>query len=291
MYISIASQNKPKVATLSDPTPTLQVAVRGSLLYFSLQSLQLLDPVYMFSSHWFLEVFTTCLQAIVQPSSHAPESIQPYVDELVEYLTWMVFQKVSRAILTKHFLPFAFKLCSSLFLHRDPSLKSETAISKQEWAFLQLSHVSLEEKSKVNKPHEIPVEAWDLAVAMEKYLPVFQGLQAHVVKNTSMWVEFSQSSAPWEFVFENEEVGQVVGSKKKGVAARKGFQMAGLGRFQKLLLVKVFCSERLATGMKWFVGMEMGVAYSTKVPGSIGGICEDMSSIKPGLVILTPSKL
>ena len=132
-------------------------------------------------------------------------------------------------------------------------------------------------------------------MAMEKSLPAFRGLLEHVVKNTSMWVEFSKVSAPWEFVFEEEEVGKVVDAKEKGAAAaaatRDGFLVAGVGRFQKLLLVKAFCSQQLAAGMRWFVGVEMGVAYSTKVPGSIGGVYRSMSKNKPGLIILTPSEL
>ena len=259
--------------------------MRGSLLFFSILSLHHLDPVYTFSSQWFLKVFIQCIQAIAPPTGHAP-SFQLYVDELVEYLTITVFQKVSCGILMKHFLPFIFKLCAMLIVHKDPSLKSRTSITHQEWMFL-LKDTPQVEKTKISKPDEISPEAWESATMLAKFLPAFQRLLVHIVNNVGMWVEFSRSAVPWKYVYKGEEVVKAAEAKRSSI---EPFRLAYVNRFQKLLLVNAFCPGQLAAGVRWFVGSEMGVVYTTKASCSLQSVYRSMTNVKPVLFIITPSK-
>ncbi len=176
-----------------------------------------------------------------------------------------------------------------LILNKDPNLKPETIISHQEWKFLLHDKgIQAKSSSQVEKPDEISTEAWECASAMSDQLPSFQQLLEHISNNTSLWVEFAESSTPWKFNF-REELVHKAELKDKRVSG-KAFSMAAVNRFQMLLLVKAFCPGLLAGGMKWFISEEMGTIYSSKVPCTLLSVYKSASSVKPVLIIITPSK-
>ena len=264
-------------------------------MFFSVLSLYNLDQMYTFSSRWFMELFRNCIQSIKPPSED--HSFDLYLDEIVEYLTISVFHRVTSGILAKHFLPFSFKLCSMLLLHGDPTLNSPTGITQQEWMAL-LKNTSLLEpdpssfststplrhrKICIVKPDEISAEAWDGATFLSKMLQNFHGLLTHIVNNTDLWVQFFRSPTPWNFYFECEEV-----IRSDDPISSTSFSINKINRFQRLLLVSVFCLEHLAVAVKWFVDEEMGVLYTTKIPCSLTTAYQEMNNINPVLIIITP---
>lgn len=279
-----------------------QVATRGSILFFTVLSLYNLDQMYTFSSQWFMEVFTKCIQSILSPPDD--QEFDLYSDEIVEYLTISVFQRVTSGILTKHFLPFAFKLCTMLLLHKDPSLNSSTIITHHEWMAL-LKNTSLLEadasstsspfshgKKRRLKPEEIPADVWETAMSLAKTLPAFQGLLVHIVNNVKLWVQFSQAPYPWNFIYEGEEIiNKREATKRKHSTPIGGpFMLDKINRFQRLLLINAFCPEQFAATVKWFVDSEMGVVYTTKIPCNLNTAHQQMTNTKPVLIIITPSE-
>lgn len=278
-----------------------QVAIRGSILFFSVLSLYHLDQVYTFSSLWFTELFKNCIQSIQSPSEDV--SFDLYLDEIVEYLTISVFQSVTSGILTKHCLPFSFKLCTMLFLHNDPSLTSPTSIALHEWMTL-LKNTSLLEavlsststplghnKTRRVKPDVIPAEVWESAKLLSKMLPDFHDLLLHIVNNADLWVQFMHSPAPWSFHYEAVEVVRIEDPKSSSSPSGSNpFSLKKMNRFQRLLLVNAFCLERLAAAVKWFVDSEMGATYTSKSLCGLNTAFRGMTHLKPVLIIITPSE-
>ena len=352
----------------------MQVSQRGSILFFTVLSLQNLDPVYTFSSDWFMEVFRTCIQSIKSPvsdqsieppasnpsirsnqsteppesdqlveppesdqSTEPPESNQStkpsassdaksqssstetavdsfeaYVDKIVNYLTLTVYQRVSYGLLSKHSLPFAFKLCSMLLTHSDETLASPYSIHKLEWMALLRDFFSADHELSVDsqhstgklpdttlsmykklKPEVISYEVWEGATTLDRALPSFNGLLMHIIHNAELWVEFSKSEYPWVFQHDEEEVlyeGSITKSRRRSSSYRP-FALALINRFHRLILINLFCPSQLAASVKWFIEAEMGSEYTARIPRDLDTIYQLTSSVKPALIIITPSKL
>lgn len=274
-------------------------------MFFAVLSLQNLNPVYAFSSDWFMDVFCKCVKSIQSPT--ASDSFDAYVDEVVRYLTLTVYHRVSYGILASHSLPFAFKLCSMLLIHEDRSLNSTTIIRRSEWMALLRDYFapddSLATESQYSgkpsaspykklKPDQISYEMWEGAMLLDRALHSFNGLLMHIVHNPDLWVEFSKASAPWLLSFDNEQVlyeGSLTKSKRRGSSVIP-FARSKMSRFQVLILVNLFCPNQLAASAKWFIEEEMGAEYVMRVPRDLETINQLTSSVNPALIIIAPSQ-
>lgn len=306
----------------SSPAHT-QVAQRGSILFFTVLSLQNLDPVYTFSSDWFMEVFRNCLQSIQPPpaagntgsggnemgsDTEADDLFKAYVNDIADHVTLTVFHRVSYGILARHFLPFSFKLCTMLLMHRDKTLGSTTALRKSEWMALLRgnlpeSDLAIESQHSSKQPEATPIfkklkpelisyEAWEGATRLDKALHGFSGLLMHMIHNVDIWVRFSKSECPWMEDFGDEEVlyqGSITKSRRR-TSMSKPFVLSSINSFQRLVLITIFCPNQLAASVKWFIEREMSAVYTTRVPPDLEAIFQLTSSVNPALIIITPSE-
>lgn len=301
---------------------SLQVAQRGSILFFTVLSLQNLDPVYTFSSDWFMDVFRNCVQSIQPPASGKPssgdsdscgaeasDSFKNYVNDIVDHVTLTVFHRVTYGILARHFLPFAFKLCTMLLMHRDKTLNSSTTVRRSEWMALLRGNVTPDSDLDMDsqhsskqpdasvvfkklKPEHISYEAWEGATRLDTALHGYSGLLMHIIHNVDIWVKFSKSECPWLEKFGDEEVmyeGSITRSRRR-TSTSKPFVLSTINRFQRLVLINIFCPNQLAASAKWLIEHEMSAVYTTRVPPDLETIYQLTSSVIPALIIITPSE-
>ena len=238
-----------------------------------------------------MKVFIDCILSLPSPSEDKIFNL--YLDEAVKSLTITVFQRVTSGILSKHSLPFAFNLCMMLLIHKDPSLNSPTSVTHDEWMALLKNSASTRttcdySKPVCLKPDKIPAEAWECSVSLSEMLPSFHGLLVHIVNNIDLWVQFSQTPTPWNFYYDDKEVIEI--DDPKGKPSHLPFSLDKINRFHQLLLVQAFCQERLATAIKMFVDVEMGVAYTKRTPCDLSTTYQWMTNLKPILIILTSSE-
>jgi hypothetical protein len=291
----------------------LQVAQRGSILFFTVLSLQSLDPVYTFSSDWFMEVFRTCVQSIQSPTLGSDyksgDLFEKYVGRIVDQLTLTIFHRVSYGILSRHFLPFSFKLCTMLLMHHDRALNSPTTIRRSEWiALLQGSlppdsdlgvvesqysgkqQLDTTAGFKKHKPEEISYETWEGAARLDKALHVFSGLLPHIINNVDIWVRFSKSEAPWLEDFGMEETAYEEPMSKSKRHTTKPFALSAINSFHRLILVNIFCPNQFAVAAKWFIERELSAMYMVRRPPDLEAIYRLTSCVNPALIIITPSE-
>lgn len=279
-----------------------------------------MDPVYTFSSDWFMDVFRSCVLSIQSPSSKETQdtsdsdtqdySFKAYVDEIVDFLTLTVYSKVSYGIHTKHSLLFAFKLCTMLMMHQDESLRFSTTVRKSEWMALLRGSMAPDcelamdsqysskqpvttATYKTLKPEQISYEAWESATLLDKALLSFNGLLTHIVHNVGMWVEFSKLDRPWLMDFADEALVQPgpISKSRRRSSSLKNFSLVPLNHFQKLMLVNVFCPHQFAASAKWLIETEMGPEYTVRLPRDLKTIYPLTSTVTPALIIITPSEL
>ena len=272
-----------------------------------------------------MEVFTSCVRSIQCPSSDVPDSgggggrtsvesdsdhrFEEYVNKIVDHMTLTIFHRVSYGILARHFLPFSFKLCTMLLMHRDKTLNSSTTVRRSEWMALLRGNLSPDSELGVEsqhsskqqpdttasykklKPDEISYEAWEGATRLDKALHAFSGLLTHIIHNVDTWVKFSKSECPWLEDVGNEEI-TYAGSKsrRRSSISGKPFALANINSFHRLILINTFCPSQLSASVKWLIERELSAEYMTRAPPDLETIYQLTSSVNPALIIITPSK-
>ena len=296
----------------------IQVAKRGSILFFTVLSLRNLDPVYTFSSDWFMDMFRSCVISIRSPNitggsqdSEEEEDyiaqFKAYVNRIVDFLTVTVYKKVSYGILSKHSLLFSFKLCTMLLMHQDNSLRYSTTIRKSEWIALLRGSMAPDselamdsqhssklpvstDSGKLLKPDQISYEAWEGATLLDKALLSFNGLLAHIIQNVEIYVELSKSEHPWLMKFSTDEVVGPTSKSKRRSSSARCFALSLLNNFQRLVLINVFCPHQFAASARWLIETEMGSEFTVRPPCDLETIYPLTSTVIPALIIITPSK-
>lgn len=146
------------------------IAVRASILYFSVQNASSLNIMYQFSLSWFYDVFQSCLgvtnntsldSAEIEQQTPNGDQLTPliestmksnisysrdnsnvinkeqnfdlYIESILNSLTHTVFQVVSWALFAEHKLTFSFSICVNIL--KDQNNKSPEKILQKEYSF------------------------------------------------------------------------------------------------------------------------------------------------------------
>ncbi|KAA6382715.1 MAG: putative dynein heavy chain, partial [Streblomastix strix] len=97
------------------------MAVRGSVLYFAIVDLAVLDPMYQYSLQYFKNIFGLSLtQTPEQPT------IELRLTALIDALTELIYMNICRGLFEKHRLLFSFVMATQI-------QKRAEKISAQEW--------------------------------------------------------------------------------------------------------------------------------------------------------------
>lgn len=97
------------------------VAIRGSVLYFVIADLSLIDPMYQYSLEFFSRLFNRRLD-----KSQKSEILEERLNILISDITDQFFINICRGLFEKDKLLYAFLNCSSI-------LRRSEVISVDEW--------------------------------------------------------------------------------------------------------------------------------------------------------------
>ena len=82
------------------------MAVHGARLFFAIQSLSSLDPMYQFSMRWFSELFTESMVLMADETRERDAGLRGI--QLKQRFRALLFESVSMSIFGHHQLAFAF---------------------------------------------------------------------------------------------------------------------------------------------------------------------------------------
>lgn len=85
------------------------VSAKGSVMYFVVADLALIDPMYQFSLRYFTQLFN----ATIETSTKAKE-LEKRLEILLDETTKAVYTNVSRGLFEKDKLVFSFMLCAEI---------------------------------------------------------------------------------------------------------------------------------------------------------------------------------
>ncbi|CAF4573133.1 unnamed protein product [Rotaria sp. Silwood1] len=232
-----------------------RAAKRGSLLYFVVADLGLIDPMYQFS----LRYFTLLFNATIENSTKS-EDLNQRLQIILDSTTENIYTNVSRGLFEKDKLVFSFLLCAEI-------LKLEGTINEVEWNFLLRGGLITDEKRPPKPNHDwLIIEHWNQALLLVGVSDVFKNLPRDI----------EQYQQPI-YVQINPELRVAINSNDMTTNVPSEYNTK-LSDFQKLLFVKAFAPYLLVQCITYFVAEQLGKKFVESPSVELPILYQDMSN-------------
>ncbi|XP_032639301.1 dynein axonemal heavy chain 11 isoform X1 [Chelonoidis abingdonii] len=227
-------------------------ALRASLLYFVVNDLGKINPIYQFSLKAFNTVFH---KAIVR--AEASEDLQGHITNLIEAITYSAFLFTNQGLFEKDKLTF---LAQTMF---------QILLRSKEIELLELDFLL---RFTVEHTHKSPVDfltpqSWS-AIRAIALMDEFRGLDRDIEGSPKRWKKWVDSECPEKEKFPQEW-------KNKSC-------------LQKLILLRALRPDRMTYALRNFVEEKLGSKYVESTRMDLAKLYEDSSPATPVFFILSP---
>jgi dynein heavy chain len=238
------------------------VATRGSLIYFTIADMALVDPMYQYSLQFFTGIYK---QRIVK--SEKSSTLSTRLAILLDDLTEQIYTNICRGLFEKDKLLFSFLIASAID-------RNAGKVSTDDWNFFVRGG-----DSQMKDPPANPCEDW---------------------LTNNQWIDICKIQALTPFALIGDDFRSK--SKAKGWQvyrdsftpdAPTGGRLPGtwhesLTNFQRLLINKILREDRVTFGVKEFVQNELGSHFTRSLPFDLSGVYADSSPNVPVVFVLSP---
>ncbi|KAI5751908.1 hypothetical protein M8J77_011995 [Diaphorina citri] len=233
-------------------------AVRASILFFVLNALSRVDPMYQYSLTSYIKLFEASVS-----SSKKSDYLEERITHLNEHHTYAVYRDTCQGLFERHKLLFAFLICVKI---REKAEKLVAA----EYSFLLRGGIVLNRKEQPENPSPMWISgpAWDNISELSK-LDGFYGLVQSLEQMGREWNS-------WYFSNEPENVDLV--SPWNTVC----------DPFQKMLIVRCLRQDRMLFVISRFVEDMLGPRFVEPLILDLKTIVSLSCNTTPLLFILSP---
>eukprot|EP00741_Cyanophora_paradoxa_P012299 tig00000169_g11885.t1 len=231
------------------------VAYRGSILFFSISNLSLVDPMYQYSLTWFATLFGNVF-AVAERS----EDFDTRVKALNDAATYSLYTNVCRSLFEKHKLLFSFLLCVRI-------LQGDGRIDPAEWRFLLAGATS--DEISIPKPEAEWIDAsmW-IDVLNLSHLPAFAGFAE----------SFAADVDAFKAVFDANEAHQ---------QPLPDPWSSKLDPLQKLLVLRCVRPDKVVAAVQDYVVAHLDKRFIEPPPFDLEAAYKDSTSATPLLFVLS----
>uniref|UniRef100_A0A672LPL1 Dynein, axonemal, heavy chain 5 like n=1 Tax=Sinocyclocheilus grahami TaxID=75366 RepID=A0A672LPL1_SINGR len=232
------------------------VATRGSILYFLIVEMSLVNVMYQTSLRQFLGIFDMSMEK----SPKSPVTAKR-LDNIMEYLTFEVFRYTARGLYEDH--KFLFTLLLTLKI--DLLAKN---VSHSEFQTFIKGGASLDLNSVEPKPRRWILDTTWLNLVQLSSLPPFTALLTQVARNDRAWKSWFDEGTPEETPLPDGYDSQ-------------------LDAFRKLLLIRSWCPDRTIAQARKYIAESMGLKYAEGVILDMDAMCSESDKRIPLVCFLS----
>lgn len=209
------------------------VAARGSVLYFLIVKMSLVNNMYQTSLVQFLERFDYSL-------NNADKSPIPFkrINSIVEYLTYDIFKYKSRGLYETHKFLFVLLMTLDIDLQRG-------RITFEEFQNFIKGGAALDINSCPPKPSKWITDITWLNLVQLSFLRQFHFILDQIKSSDRLWRQWFEKNAPEEEAFPNE--------------------YNSMDAFRKLLIIRSFCLDRTLSQSRKYIASSLGARYADPV--------------------------
>lgn len=231
------------------------VAARSSLIYFLLNELWQIHPMYQYSLNSYKVVFKNAIG-----KAEASEEIKGRVANLIDSITYMVFIYTRRGLFERDKLIFTTQMTFQILL------------AAGELEFPELDFLLRGPKNvQVNSPFEwLSNSSWQMvkALAAIPNVDTFKTLASDIEGSAKQWKKYCEHEVP-----ETEKLPQEWKNKTP---------------MQKLCILRCLRPDRMSYAISNFVGSIMGQKYCDNARVPLSTSFEESNSSTPIFFILSP---
>ena len=262
----------------------LQLSTHGSILYFAIQKLQTICPLYQYSGMWFQAIFTSTISQFELAQTHAERmeddsgiviaarhSESDFVLAAKNAVTRDVLAAVGCGLSPPHRHLFHLLVAIKSLEHSCPA-----SVTAKHWhAFLNAPQHDQQSSTEYKNPSWLPASAWLQCMHLNVHLPAFRTLCSHMAKNAKQWKAWLSCPDPWSALTEAITPGD--GDK---------FRTDALNLFERLILVRVLRLEYLLAAVEKFTAEVLGTTLPAVL--NLQDIVEKFPRQQPVIFILSP---
>ncbi|XP_070701078.1 dynein axonemal heavy chain 8-like [Pempheris klunzingeri] len=231
------------------------VASRGSILYFLITEMSMVNVMYQTSLSQFLKIFDLSLAR----SEKSPKT-NKRIANIIEYLTYEVFRYTVRGLYENHKFIFTLLLALKIDLQNHK-------IEHNKFQILIKGGAALDLKTCPSKPFSWILDmVWLNLVELSK-LPQFTNIINQVSQNGKPWKAWLNLDAPEDGVIPD------------------GYN--SLDVFQKLLLIRSWCPDRTLSQARKYVGDSLGMKFAEPVILNLHSTWEESDPRTPLICFLS----
>lgn len=240
------------------------VATRGSVLYFSIVEMSLVNVMYQTSLTQFLDLFVGSIEKAEKAALASKR-----VSNIIETMTYMTYRYVNRGLYEQDKLTFVLLITLRILVTAGYIKSSDMTVFLRGGAALDVNNVQ-------RKPFQwMSSEVWLNVVQLQTSSEFYSSLVDHMVSNESAWKKWNEENQPEQVPIPDYE------QRLKG--------QPDIGSFLKLLLVRCLRVDRTILMCKEFIRntKEMGPTFVEPVTDTIDMVYNDMVPEVPVIFLLS----
>ncbi|KAJ3242061.1 Dynein heavy chain 2, axonemal [Chytriomyces hyalinus] len=233
-------------------------AKRASILYFVLNDLATVDPMYQFSLDSYVDLFEKSIS-----KSKRFEDLQERINSLNDYHTYAVYKNTCRGLFEQHKLLFSLQMTVKI-------LEAAGKLNRDEYEFFLRGGMVLDKDSQRPNPFTewITEESWDNTTELDN-LPAFSGFVSSIEQSEREWKTWFMSSEPESMTLPGEWENKV-------------------NDLQRMLIIRTFRSDRILFCAQAFVASNLGQRFVEPPILDVADILQDSSPKTPLIFVLSP---
>ncbi|XP_065644391.1 dynein axonemal heavy chain 2 isoform X2 [Hydra vulgaris] len=233
-------------------------AQRASIMFFVLNDLSRVDPMYQFSLDGYIDLFNNSID-----KSKKTQKLDERIQNLNDFHTYAVYRYTCRGLFEKHKLLFSFQMCAKI-------LEASGKINIDEYNFFLRGGVVLDKEEQMDNPCSswLSDASWDNITELDK-LPNFHGIIAS-------FEQFSQDWNQW-FISAEPESTPLIGEWQNGC-----------NELQRMLIIRSLRPDRVGFCAASFIVNNLGPKFVDPPVLDMRAVLEDSNARTPLIIVLSP---
>ncbi|CAN9505279.1 unnamed protein product [Ophioblennius macclurei] len=233
-------------------------ARRASILFFVLNDMSNIDPMYQFSLDAYINLFILSIE-----KSKLSFKLEERINNLNEYHTYAVYRYTCRALFEVHKMLFSFHMCVKI-------LETADKLDMDEYNFFLRGGVVLNKMDQTANPCTswLAENSWDNITELDK-LPNFRGIIT----------SFEQFSRDWQLWFTNTEPEKAI---------LPDIWEVNSNELQKMLIVRSLRQDRVSFCVASFIINHLGDRFVDPPVLDMNAVVEESTNSTPLIFVLSP---
>uniref|UniRef100_UPI0037E8313A dynein axonemal heavy chain 2 n=1 Tax=Semicossyphus pulcher TaxID=241346 RepID=UPI0037E8313A len=233
-------------------------AQRASILFFILNDMGRIDPMYQFSLDAYINLFNLSIK-----NSKHNHKLEERITNLNDYHTYAVYRYTCRGLFETHKLLFSFQMCAKI-------LEVAGTLNMDEYSFFLRGGLVLTKEDQMDNPCTswLADSSWDNITELDK-LPNFHGIMN----------SFEQYPRDWNLWFTSAEPEN---------ATLPGDWENNCNEFQKMLILRSLRQDRVSLCVTSFIVNNLGPRFVEPPVLDMKSVVEESTCRTPLIFVLSP---